>query len=112
MNNNVYLNRPKTLMATLWGQYQSKEKDIVGESKSRYRVDLGLKYLLLDKRLSVGVECQNMLASPAKSVIFNQDATHTFESFPYRVLKVSLSYRFGKNLKIRQSRFGIGSERL
>ena len=112
MNNNVYLNRPKTLMATLWGQYQSKEKDIVGESKSRYRVDLGLKYLLLDKRLSVGVECQNMLASPAKSVIFNQDATHTFESSPYRVLKVSLSYRFGKNLKIRQSRFGIGSERL
>ena len=112
MNNNVYLNRPKTLMATLWGQYQSKEKDIVGESKSRYRVDLGLKYLLLDKRLSVGVECQNMLASPAKSVIFNQDATHTFESSPYRVLKVSLSYRFGKNLKIRQSRFGIDSERL
>lgn len=84
----------------------------MGESKSRYRVDLGLKYLLLDKRLSVGVECQNMLASPAKSVIFNQDATHTFESSPYRVLKVSLSYRFGKNLKIRQSRFGIGSERL
>lgn len=64
MNNNVYLNRSKTLMATLWGQYQSKEKDIVGESKSRYRVDLGLKYLLLNKRLSVGVECQNMLASP------------------------------------------------
>lgn len=112
MNNNIYLNRSKTLMATLWGQYQSKEKDIVGESKSRYRVDLGLKYLLLNKRLSVGVEYQNMLASSAKSVIFNQDAIHTFKSSPYRVLKVSLSYRFGKELKIKQNAFGIGSERL
>ena len=60
----------------------------------------------------MGVEYQNMLASSAKSVIFNQDAIHTFKSSPYRVLKVSLSYRFGKELKIKQNAFGIGSERL
>lgn len=112
MNNNIYFNRKKTLMATLWGQYQSKEKDIVGESLSRYRTDLGLKYLLFDKRLSIGMECQNLLASHTKSIVYDQDATYVFDSNPYRVLKLSLSYRFGKKLNIKQKGFGINTGRL
>lgn len=112
INNNIYFNQKRTLMATLWGQYQSKEKDIVGESLSRYRVDLGLKYLLSDKRLALGIECQNMLASHAKSIINYQDITYVFDSNPYRVFKLSLSYRFGKKVTIKQKKFGINNERL
>ena len=112
LNSNVFFNRKKTLMATLWGQYQSKEKDIVGESLSRYRVDLGLKYLLLDKRLSIGMEYQNMLASHTKSLAYYRDAAYVSDSYPYRVVKLSVSYRFGKKLEIRQNRFGINTERL
>lgn len=98
-------------MANLWGQYQSKEKDVVGESASRYRVDVGLKSLLFDKRLSVAVEYQNLLASHTKSAIYYQDTIHLFDNIPYRVLKLSISFRFGKELKSTQNRFNINTDR-
>ncbi|WP_321479568.1 TonB-dependent receptor domain-containing protein [uncultured Bacteroides sp.] len=112
MNNNFYFNQRKTLMATLWGQYQSKEKDVVGESSSRYRVDLGFKWLLMGKRLSIGVECQNLLASHAKSIVKSEDATYVFDRTPYRVANLTVSYRFGKKLNVQQKKFGIDSGRL
>ena len=111
VNNNIYFNKKKTLMANLWGQYQSKEKDVVGESASRYRVDVGLKSLLLDKRLSVAVEYQNLLASHTKSAIYYQGTIHLFDNIPYRVLKLSISFRFGKELKSTQNRFNINTDR-
>lgn len=112
MNNNFYFNRKKTLMATLWGQYQSKEKDVVGESSSRYRVDLGLKWLVMGKRLSIGVEWQNLLASHTKSTVKSKDATYVFDSTPYRVVNLTVSYRFGKKLDVQKKKFGIDSDRL
>ena len=69
INNNFYLNRNKTFVANLWGQYQTKEKDVVGESPERYRIDLGIKYFLFGKKLSIGLDCQNMLASHSKSIV-------------------------------------------
>lgn len=112
INNNIYFNRQKTLMANLWGQYQAKERDIVGESSSRYRIDFGLKYLLFAKKLSVGVEYQNMLASHTKSIIKSNDITYIYDYKPYRVLKISISYQFGKKLNVRPKKFGININRL
>ncbi len=112
INNNFYLNRQKTLVANLWGQYQAKEKDVVGESPSRYRVDFGLKYLLLDKKLSIGIEYQNMLASHAKSIVSSGETTYIYDGKPYRVLNLSVSYRLGKKLNITQKRIGINTDRL
>lgn len=112
INNNIYFNRQKTLMANLWGQYQAKERDVVGESSSRYRIDLGLKYLLFGKKLSVGVEYQNMLASHTKSIIKSNDITYIYDYKPYRVLKISISYQFGKKLNVRPKKFGINKNRL
>ena len=112
INNNIYFNRQKTLMANLWGQYQAKERDVVGESSSRYRIDLGLKYLLFGKKLSVGVEYQNMLASHTKSIIKSNDITYIYDYKPHRVLKISISYQFGKKLNVRPKKFGINTNRL
>ena len=112
INNNIYFNQKKTLMATLWGQYQSKEKDIAGETLSGYRVDLGLKYLLFDKRLALSIEYQNMLASHVKSIINYQGTTCVFDNNPYRLFKLSLSYHFGKKVTIKQKNFGINNKRL
>lgn len=112
INNNIYFNRQKTLMANLWGQYQAKERDIVGESPSRYRIDFGLKYFLLGKKLSVGIEYQNMLASHTKSIIKSNDITYIYNYKPYRVLKISISYQFGKKLNVRPKKFGINTNRL
>lgn len=112
INNNIYFNRQKTLMANLWGQYQAKERDIVGESPSRDRIDFGLKYFLFGKKLSVGIEYQNMLASHTKSIIKSNDITYIYDYKPYRVLKISISYQFGKKLNVHPKKFGINTNRL
>ena len=112
INNNFYLNRNKTFVANLWGQYQTKEKDVVGESPERYRIDLGIKYFLFGKKLSIGLDCQNMLASHSKSIVKTGDATYIYDKMPYRVLNISLSYRFGKKHNITPKKFEINSDRL
>ena len=112
INNNFYLNRNKTFVANLWGQYQTKEKDVVGESPERYRIDLGIKYFLFGKKLSIGLDCQNMLASHSKSIVKSGDATYIYDKMPYRVLNISLSYRFGKKHNITPKKFEINSDRL
>jgi hypothetical protein len=112
MNNNFYFNQKKTFVANLWGQYQSKEKDVAGESPSRFRMDFGLKYLLFDKKLSIGIEYQNMISSHTKSIVKSNNATYIYDSKPYRVLNLSLSYRFGKKINVKQKDFGINTNRL
>jgi outer membrane receptor protein involved in Fe transport len=112
MDNNFYFNKQKTLVANLWGQYQSKEKDVAGESSSRYRIDFGLKYLLFNKKLSIGIEYQNMLASHTKSSIKSNGAIYTYNYNPYRVLNLTVSYQFGKKLNVHPKNFGISSNRL
>lgn len=112
INNNIYFNSPKTLVANLWGQFQTKEKDATGESPSRYRIDFGLKYLLFKKKLSIGIEYQNMLASHAKSIIKSKDITYIYDYKPYRVLNISISYQFGKKLNVHPKKFGINTNRL
>ncbi len=112
MNNNIYFNRKKTFAANLWGQYQGREEDVTGYTPSWYRMDLGLKCLLFNKRLSIGLEYQNMLASHVKSIIKTQNEAYEYDSTPFRILKFTLSYRFGKSLKVKAKKFGIGDSRL
>ena len=112
INNNIYFNSTKTLVANLWGQFQTKEKDVVGESPSRYRIDFGLKYLLCNKKLSIGIEYQNMLASHEKSIIKSNGITYIYDYKPYRVLNISISYQFGKKLNVHPKKIGINTNRL
>ncbi len=111
-NHNFYLNKQRTLLANIWGQYQSKEKDITGESPARYRVDASMKYLLCNKKLSIGITYQNMLASHSKSITYSGDVKYVYDYNPYRVLKLNISYKFGKQLNIKQKSFGIDTNRL
>lgn len=112
MSNDFFLNRQKTLMLSVSGNYQSKEMDVAGEFPGRYRIDPGMKWLLLGKRLTVALECQNLLASHIKSVVRTNENTYTYDSKPYRVVRQTLSCRFGKKLNVRRGRFGIDSGRL
>lgn len=111
-NNNFYFNRKKSIIANLWGQYQTKEKDVVGESPARYRIDMGLRFLLFDKKLSIGSNYQNMLASHSKSIIKSEETAYIYDIKPYRVLKLSISYKFGKQINIDSRKYSINTNRL
>lgn len=112
MNNNVYFNQARTLVANLWGQYQAKEEDAGGTSPSRYRVDFGLKWLLLQKKLSIGIEMRNLLASAPQWIVVSDGAVSRESFTPYRVFTISLSYKFGKKLDVEKKDFKIDSDRL
>lgn len=99
INNNIYFNSQK-LWSQIYGAISDKRKDVVGESPSRYRIDFGLKYLLCNKKLSIGIEYQNMLASHEKSIIKSNGITYIYDYKPYRVLNISISYQFGKKLNV------------
>lgn len=100
------------MTANLWGQYQGRERDILGSTSSRYRVDLGIKYLLFNKRLSVGLEYQNMIASHIKSRVESNSNSSIYDFKPFRVVNITVSYRFGRSLGVRQKQFGIDNDRL
>lgn len=107
MDNNVYFNNTKTLIANLWGQYQTKEEDVGGMSPSRYRVDFGLKCLLCNKKLSIGVEVRNLLASTPQWIVVSDGTIYKKSFIPYRTFTITLSYRFGKKLNIEKKGFKI-----
>lgn len=112
MNNNIYFNENKTFMANVWGQFQGKERDVVGRSPESFRMDMGLKYLLFDKKLSIGLEYMNIISTSPKSVIETASAKYTYSIKPYKVLNITVSYRFGSKLNIQQKKFGINDSRL
>lgn len=111
-NNNIYFNKKKTLIANIWGQYQTKEKSAFGEYPARYRIDASLKCLLFNKKLSIGIEYQNLLSSHVKSIFYSNNSSIHNDRNPYRVLNLTLSYRFGKKLNIKRKEFGISTNRL
>lgn len=112
INNNIYLNRQKTLMANVWAQYQSKEKDVTGEYPGRFRMDAGIKWLLFKKKLAIGLEYRNLVASHSKTIYNTENAVYTYDSTPFRAVYLNLSYRFGKKLNMQKRSFGIDSNRL
>lgn len=98
MNNNIYFDKAKTWSFNFWGQYNSREKYAVGETPDRYQTGCGLKGMLFNKKLTVGVSVMSLLANASKYIVTSNGMTNTTKYSPYRVCKLSLSYNFGKNL--------------
>ena len=98
MNNNVYFDKNKTWSFNFWGQYNSREKYAVGETPDRYQTGCGLKGVLFNKKLSVGINVMSLFANAQKYIVTSDGMTNTTKYSPYRVCKISLSYNFGKRL--------------
>lgn len=98
MNNNVYFNKAKTWSFNFWGQYNSREKYAVGETPGRYQTGCGLKGMLFNNKLIVGVSVMSLIANAQKYIVTSNGMTNTTKYSPYRVCKISLSYNFGKSL--------------
>lgn len=96
LDNNIYFNRSKTFMCNFWLQYNSKQNDVEGEQVGWFRMDLGLKYKLLKKKLSLGVDIMNLACTPMKSKVVDEDNVKREDPYIYRIFKFSLAYNFGK----------------
>ncbi|AOM75805.1 TonB-dependent receptor domain-containing protein [Pedobacter steynii] len=97
MNNQMQLNGAKTVSAELSFWYQSSNIELEAFYGKQYNLDLGLKFLLLQKSLNVGLTISDVLKSNSERFStrvnhINQDFYNYWEP---RFFRLSLQYKLG-----------------
>ncbi len=105
-NNNISLNSDKTWQVAVNGWYQFPEIDHNGKSDAYYNVDLGLKTLCLQKRLSIALNAADLLRSSASVVHYTYgNIKQTFTHFQVnRNVRLTLTYKLGQSSRKREVR--------
>lgn len=113
LSNSFTLNRSRTLIAELNGFYLSRSREDFLELRPMGAIDAGLKVLLLDKRLVLGLNASDMLASQkarGRHIVTGQTIDNYFDT---RNVRFTASYKWGNSkLKARRERStGIEEEK-
>jgi hypothetical protein len=102
ITNNFYLNKSKTLIAELSGYYYSpRQRDVVYWAEMS-AVGFGIRYMLLNKNLSIAVAGDDIFAKSywLQTNKLNNTVEYSYDGHSYRL---SISYKFGnKNIKGKQ----------
>jgi len=109
--NQFVFNPSKTIFGDVSFWYQFPTVDGLNKNKHQYNLDLGLKTLLVNKKLQLAVNASDVLKSNKyrfSSVVNNirQDYNNYYDN---RQLRISIRYNFG-NEKIKQSERKAGNE--
>ncbi|WP_082489565.1 outer membrane beta-barrel family protein [Pedobacter sp. Leaf176] len=109
--NQFVLNRSKTVLGDISFWYQFPTVDGLNKNKSQSNVDIGLKTLLLNKKLQLAINASDVLKSNRfrfGSVINNirQEYNNYYDN---RQLRISIRFNFG-NEKIKQLVRKTGNE--
>ncbi|QNK63466.1 TonB-dependent receptor [Pedobacter sp. PAMC26386] len=96
-NNQVQLNEGKTVSAEVNFWYQSSNAELESTFEKQYSLDFGLKFLLLQKNLSVGLNVSDILKSNQErfSTQVNNIRQNFYNYWEPRSFRVSLQYKFG-----------------
>lgn len=110
-NNNIALNKDKTLMAALNFWCQFPEVDHNGKSNTYYNMDLGIKALCLQNRMSIALNGADLFRSSAS--IVRSEVNYIPQTFTHfqvnRHIRLSVSYKLGQSTRKREIR-GTGNE--
>ncbi|WP_143307501.1 TonB-dependent receptor domain-containing protein [Chitinophaga vietnamensis] len=112
-NNNIWFNKNKTLGGAINGWYQFPEIDHIGRTGVSYKLDLGFKASVLQKKMDISLTMSDLFMSSAIKVSSTvmgmpQEVTN-FQLNRY--LMLNLSYRFGGAHKARNSDTGNEEEK-
>lgn len=109
-NNNLSLNKAKTLSAAINFWCQFPQVDHIGKSDTYYKLDLGFNVLTLKRKLSLSLNATDLLQSSVPTIhttVNNMQETYTnFQVFSN--VKLSATWHFGGNNKHQQ--VGTGNE--
>lgn len=108
INNQVELNKAKTITGELNFWYQSSTIDLEATYKDVYNLDLGLKFLLFQKNVSLALNASDLLRSNKErfSTNINNTKQNFYNYWEPRSFRISLQYKFGNrkiNYKERDS---------
>jgi hypothetical protein len=109
--NQFVFNPSKTMLGEAGFWYQFPSVDGLNQNKSQYNLDLGIKTLLLNKKIQLAITASDVLKTNQyryRSLINNirQEYNNYYDS---RQLRITFRYNFG-NEKIKQQERKLGNE--
>lgn len=113
-NNDFTLNKPKTIFFGVNYAIQLPGRYQVFHLTTMHMLDLSVKFLMLDKKLSLTLVCEDVLNQQRPLITYTSNGIeNTIRSYgDTRSFRVSLSYKFGnKNLQTKERSGGNTDEK-
>ncbi|MCD8091778.1 MAG: TonB-dependent receptor [Bacteroides sp.] len=105
LRNTFFLNSKKTFLFTLAGSYTSRQYQGIYLMKPTYGVDAGLLYRLLDNKLSLSLNVNDLFVSSYKGEIYSNDLKMTVDNkFSFTSFRIGVSYTFGGDIRSKGQR--------
>ena len=105
LRNTFFFNEKKTLLATLSGSYSSRQYRGIYLMSPTYSVSAGMLYRLLDNKLSLSLNVNNLFVSHSKlETMSNGLKIIADNQFAFTSFRIGVSYTFGGDIRSKGQR--------
>ena len=105
LRNTFFFNEKKTLLATLSGSYSSRQYQGIYLMSPTYSVSAGMLYRLLDNKLSLSLNVNNLFVSHSKlETMSNGLKIIADNQFSFTSFRIGVSYTFGGDIRSKGQR--------
>lgn len=105
LRNSLFFNSDKTFLGTLSGSFTSRHYQGVYLMRPSYEVSAGLLYRLLDNKLSLSFNANNIFISHSKAEIISNNLKMTVDNqFSFTYFRMGISYTFGGDIRSKGQR--------
>ncbi len=105
LRNTFFFNEKKTLLATLSGSYSSRQYQGIYLMSPTYSVSAGMLYRLLDNKLNLSLNVNNLFVSHSKlETMSNGLKIIADNQFAFASFRIGVSYTFGGDIRSKGQR--------
>ena len=105
LRNTFFFNEKKTLLATLSGSYSSRQYRGIYLMSPTYSVSAGMLYRLLDNKLSLSLNVNNLFVSHSKLETMSNGLKIVADNqFAFTGFRIGVSYTFGGDIRNKGQR--------
>lgn len=105
LRNTFFFNEKKTLLATLSGSYSSRQYQGIYLMSPTYSVSAGMLYRLLDNKLNLSLNVNNLFVSHSKlETMSNELKIIADNQFSFTSFRIGVSYTFGGDIRSKGQR--------
>ncbi len=105
LRNTFFFNEKKTLLATLSGSYSSRQYQGIYLMSPTYSVSAGMLYRLLNNKLSLSLNVNNLFVSHSKlETMSNGLKIIADNQFSFTSFRIGVSYTFGGDIRSKGQR--------
>lgn len=99
ISNTFYFNAAKTILAQLSGNFASPSYNSVSKAKCTYDVNAGLRCSLLDSKLNLSVNADNIITTNYRGTVYSYNARMKYNNtFSSATLRLGVTYNFGADI--------------